>query len=141
VFADANFALRARVDYVNAQDTQLRLPLPFIPPLRGLVRRDYQNQTCMGMVECARSRERRTAWGEATRLRAGRAVLKNQPSCVGYRFVARRHRAQLPPHVDTPQHQSMPSTTCPPPGVIKYFLRQSGRAIVDFLPGILCVSW
>ena len=36
-------ALRAQADYVNAQDTRLNQPLPFIPPLRGLLRATYQN--------------------------------------------------------------------------------------------------
>jgi iron complex outermembrane recepter protein len=44
-------ALRASTDYVNATNTQLNIPLPFIPPLRGLVRATYQDQTFMGMIE------------------------------------------------------------------------------------------
>jgi iron complex outermembrane recepter protein len=44
-------ALRASSDYVNAEDTQNNVPLPFIPPLRGLLRATYQDNTYMGMVE------------------------------------------------------------------------------------------
>ena len=46
-----HFALRASSDYVNAQDTQRRVPLPFTPPLRGLLRGTYQDNTYMGLVE------------------------------------------------------------------------------------------
>ena len=44
-------ALTGSADYVNAENTQLNVPLPFIPPLRGLFRATYQDQRYMGMVE------------------------------------------------------------------------------------------
>ena len=44
-------ALRAQADYVNAQDTRLDQPLPFTPPLRGLLRATYQNQRFEGLIE------------------------------------------------------------------------------------------
>jgi iron complex outermembrane receptor protein len=44
-------ALRASTDYVNATNTQLDVPLPFIPPWRGLLRATYQDATYMGMIE------------------------------------------------------------------------------------------
>lgn len=46
-----NIALHASTDYVNAENTQLGIPLPFIPPLRGLLRATYQDARYMGMVE------------------------------------------------------------------------------------------
>jgi iron complex outermembrane recepter protein len=46
-----NIALHASSDYVNATNTQLDIPLPFIPPLRGLLRATYQDETYMGMIE------------------------------------------------------------------------------------------
>jgi len=46
-----NFALRAGADYVNAEDTRQNVPLPFTPPLRGLLRATYQDRTYMGMIE------------------------------------------------------------------------------------------
>ncbi len=46
-----HFAIRASSDYVNAEDTQNNVPLPFTPPLRGLLRGTYQDNTWMGMVE------------------------------------------------------------------------------------------
>ncbi len=46
-----SLVLHAGSDYVNAQDTRNGVPLPFIPPLRGLLRATYQDQRLMGMVE------------------------------------------------------------------------------------------
>ena len=45
------FALKASSDYVNAEDTDRNVPLPFIPPLRGLLRGTFQDETYMGMAE------------------------------------------------------------------------------------------
>ncbi len=44
-------AVRASTDYVNAEDTQRNAPLPFIPPLRGLLRTTYQDNAHMAMIE------------------------------------------------------------------------------------------
>ncbi len=44
-------AVRASSDYVNAQDTRNDVPLPFIPPLRGLLRGTWQDNRWMGMIE------------------------------------------------------------------------------------------
>jgi iron complex outermembrane receptor protein len=46
-----DFLFRASSDYVNAEDTKNNVPLPFTPPLRGLLRGTYQDKTWMGMVE------------------------------------------------------------------------------------------
>ncbi|MFI5213376.1 MAG: TonB-dependent receptor [Gemmatimonadales bacterium] len=43
--------LRASVDYVNAQDTRNDVPLPFTPPLRGLLRATWQQGGYSGLVE------------------------------------------------------------------------------------------
>jgi len=45
------FALRASVDYVDAKDTKANIPLPRIPPMRGLLRLSYQDQMYTGMIE------------------------------------------------------------------------------------------
>jgi iron complex outermembrane receptor protein len=45
------FAITAGGDYVNAEDTRRHVPLPFTPPLRGLVRGSYQDQTYLGLIE------------------------------------------------------------------------------------------
>jgi iron complex outermembrane receptor protein len=42
---------RAGADYVNAQDTRRDVPLPFVPPLRGLLRATYQDRTFTGVAE------------------------------------------------------------------------------------------
>ena len=49
--AAPRLALKATSDYVNAQDTKLDVPLPFTPPLRGLVRATYQDDRYMGTAE------------------------------------------------------------------------------------------
>ena len=46
-----NFGLKVSAGYVNAEDTKNNVPLPFTPPLRGLVRLNYQDNTYSGMVE------------------------------------------------------------------------------------------
>ena len=46
-----HFAIRASSDYVNAQDTKRNVPLPFIPPLRGLLRGSYQDDRYNAMAE------------------------------------------------------------------------------------------
>jgi iron complex outermembrane receptor protein len=44
-------AITAGGDYVNAQDIRRHVPLPFTPPLRGLVRGTYQDRTYSGTLE------------------------------------------------------------------------------------------
>lgn len=45
------FAIKASGDYVNAEDTQRHVPLPFTPPLRGLIRGTFQDHTYLGTIE------------------------------------------------------------------------------------------
>jgi len=49
-FADY-LALRASIDYVDAEDTKANVPLPKIPPMRGLLRLSYQNNIYAALVE------------------------------------------------------------------------------------------
>ena len=44
-------AVTGQTDYVNAEDTRNNVPLPFIPPLRGLFKVSYQDNTYSAMVE------------------------------------------------------------------------------------------
>ena len=44
-------ALEGQADYVNAEDTKNSVPLPFMPPLRGLFRVSYQDNTYSAMLE------------------------------------------------------------------------------------------
>ena len=51
VQAARHVALRAQSDYVNAEDTRADVPLPFTPPLRGLLRATFQDTKHMAMAE------------------------------------------------------------------------------------------
>jgi iron complex outermembrane receptor protein len=44
-------ALEGQADYVNAEDTWNNVPLPFIPPLRGLFKLSYQDNTYSAILE------------------------------------------------------------------------------------------
>ena len=44
-------SLQGNMDYVQAQDTKQDMPLPFTPPLRGLVRGTYQDDMWMATAE------------------------------------------------------------------------------------------
>ncbi len=79
-------ALRAGVDYVNAEDTRQDVPLPFTPPLRGLLRATYQNQTYMGLIETRLAASQKRL-GEGDTPTAGYAVVNLG---IGYRFAQKR---------------------------------------------------
>ena len=66
--------LEAHTDYVNAEDTRRHVPLPFIPPLRGLLRAKYQGSTYSGLVEF-RMAARQTRLGDGDTPTAGYAVV------------------------------------------------------------------
>jgi iron complex outermembrane receptor protein len=76
-------ALKASSDYVHAQDTQQNVPLPFTPPLRGLLRGTYQDETRMGMIEW-RMAASQTRLGEGDTPTSGYGVLNLG---VGMRLV------------------------------------------------------
>lgn len=46
-----HLGVKASADYVQSEDTQEHMPLPFTPPLRGLVRGTYQDDRYMGVIE------------------------------------------------------------------------------------------
>ena len=69
-----SIALRASADYVSAENTQLNVPLPFIPPLRGQLRATYQGQKYMGTVEW-RAAASQTRLGVGDTPTAGWAIL------------------------------------------------------------------
>jgi iron complex outermembrane recepter protein len=68
------FAIKASSDYVNAQDTQRNVPLPFTPPLRGLLRGTYQGNGRMAIVEW-RVAASQTRLGDGDTPTAGYAVM------------------------------------------------------------------
>ena len=47
----SNLALKASVDGVQADDTKRDEPLPFTPPMRALLRANYQDSRYKGMAE------------------------------------------------------------------------------------------
>jgi len=90
------FALKAGADYVNAEDTRQNVPLPFTPPLRGLLRATYQDRAYMGMIE-TRLAARQTRLGEGDTPTAGHAVVNLG---VGVRFARQRVVNNISLHCD-----------------------------------------
>ena len=113
-------ALAASSDYVNAEDTQHNVPLPFIPPLRGLLRGTYENGTYMGMVEW-RLAARQTRLGEGDTPTPGYAVAN-----IGFRvrIPAGNVVQKISIHVDNVFNTVYRDNL----SVIKDFLPQPGRA-------------
>lgn len=91
-----NFALKAGADYVNAEDITRRVPLPFTPPLRGLLRLTYQDPIYMGMVE-TRAAARQTRLGEGDTPTAGYAMLNLG---IGVRLTLQRLVNNISLHCD-----------------------------------------
>jgi iron complex outermembrane receptor protein len=89
-------ALKAGADYVNAEDTKQNVPLPFTPPLRGLLRATYQNSTYMGVVE-TRLAARQTRLGAGDTPTGGYAVVNLG---VGMRFARQRVVNNISLHCD-----------------------------------------
>ena len=67
-------AVRASVDLVNAEDTRNNVPLPFTPPMRGLLRLTYQDVAWSGIVEW-RLAARQTRLGDGDTPTAGYGVV------------------------------------------------------------------
>ena len=89
-------ALKVGADYVNAEDTKQHVPLPFTPPLRGLVRATFQNAIYMGLVE-TRMAAKQTRLGEGDTPTAGYAVVNVG---VGMRFARQRVMNNISLHCD-----------------------------------------
>jgi iron complex outermembrane recepter protein len=76
--------LRGSSDYVNAEDTQANMPLPFIPPLRGQLSATYQGPKYMATMQWrVAASQNRLGIGDTPT--AGYAVMDLG---VGMRFVA-----------------------------------------------------
>jgi iron complex outermembrane receptor protein len=67
-------AVRGSVDYVNAEDTKNSVPLPFTPPLRGILSVRYQDASYSGVVEW-RLAARQTRLGEGDTPTAGYGIV------------------------------------------------------------------
>ena len=90
------FALTTGADYVNAEDTRQNVPLPFIPPLRGLLRATYQNRIYMGLIEM-RAAASQTRLGEGDTPTPGYAVVNLG---AGMRFARQRVVNNISIHCD-----------------------------------------
>jgi len=112
-------ALRVGSDYVNAQDTRNGVPLPFIPPLRGLLRATYQDRTLMAMAEW-RVAARQTRLGDGDTPTAGYAVMNVG---VGIRLVHRGLVSEVGLHCDNVFDRVYRDNL----SVIKDFVPQPGR--------------
>ncbi|MGZ6117136.1 MAG: TonB-dependent receptor [Gemmatimonadaceae bacterium] len=89
-------ALKAGADYVNAEDTRQHVPLPFTPPLRGLVRVTFQNSTYMGLIE-TRLAASQTRLGAGDTPTPGYTVVNVG---VGMRFARQRVLNNISIHCD-----------------------------------------
>lgn len=74
VAATPSLLFDAHTDYVNAEDTRQHVPLPFIPPLRGLIRATYEGPTYSGSLQL-RMAARQTRLGDGDTPTPGYAVL------------------------------------------------------------------
>lgn len=109
------FALKAGADYVNAEDTRQNVPLPFIPPLRGLLRATYQDPIYMGMIE-TRVAAKQTRLGEGDTPTPGYAVVNLG---VGLRLTRQRLVHNISLHCDN---------------VFNRIYRDNLSVIKDFIP-------
>ncbi len=114
-------ALRASADYVNAQDTRLNTPLPFIPPLRGLIRATYQRQRFMGMIE-ERMAARQTRLGDGDTPTAGYSITNLG---IGVRIMHGGVAQNVTLRCDNAFNQVYRDNL----SVVKDFLPQPGRAV------------
>jgi len=120
-----HLVLDGNASYVNAQDTQLDVPLPFIPPLHGLVRATWQDQRYMGLVE-VRMAARQNRLGDGDTPTAGYAILNLG---VGVRLPNQGRMSVLSIHCDNVFDQVYRDHT----SVIKDFVPQPGRGVrVDY---------
>jgi iron complex outermembrane recepter protein len=91
-----SFAIKAGADYVKAEDTKQHVPLPFTPPLRGLLRVTYQDPIYMAMIE-TRAAAKQTRLGEGDTPTAGYAIVNVG---VGVRLTRQRLVNNISLHCD-----------------------------------------
>ena len=117
----SRLAVLAGSDYVNAQETRAGVPLPFTPPLRGLLRATWQGTTWMGTIEW-RGAARQTRLGDGDTPTAGYGVVNLG---VGVRLVHRGLVSDLSLHGDNVFDRVYRDHL----SVIKDFIPQPGRGI------------
>jgi iron complex outermembrane receptor protein len=113
------FALRAGADYVNAEDTRLNVPLPFTPPLRGLLRATYQDRTYMGLIE-TRMAAKQSRLGEGDTPTPGYTVVNLG---IGLRVARQRVLNNISFHCDNVFDRVYRNNL----SVIKDFIPEPGR--------------
>jgi iron complex outermembrane receptor protein len=113
------FAIRASADYVNAQDTKNDVPLPFTPPLRGLLRTTYRDRTYMGTIEW-RGATKQTRLGEGDTPTAGYGIVNLG---FGFRLPSRKVVHEIGIHCDNLFDRDYRDSL----SVIKDFLPMPGR--------------
>ena len=114
-------AVRASVDFVNAEDTKNNIPLPFTPPMRGLLRMIYQDEMYSGMVEW-RLAARQTRLGDGDTPTAGYGVVNLG---VGIRFASKEIEHTMSIHCDNLFNLVYRDNL----SVIKDFLPQPARGV------------
>jgi len=117
----ARVALTASADYVNAQDTRRDVPLPFTPPLRGLVRSSYQDGKYLGVIEW-RMAARQDRLGDGDTPTSGYAVMNVG---VGVRLVQHGVVHNVGIHCDNVFNTVYRDHL----SVVKDFVPQPGRAL------------
>jgi len=117
----ARVALTASADYVNAQDTRRGVPLPFTPPLRGLVRGSYQDGKYLGVIEW-RMAARQDRLGDGDTPTSGYAVMNVG---VGVRLVQHGVVHNVGIHCDNVFNTVYRDHL----SVLKDFVPQPGRAL------------
>ena len=114
-------ALRASIDFVNAEDTKNNVPLPFTPPMRGLLRMSYQDEIYSGMVEW-RLAARQARLGDGDTPTAGYGVVNLG---IGIRFAHGEIEHNISLHCDNLFNQVYRDNL----SVIKDFVPQPARGI------------
>ena len=114
-------ALRASIDFVNAEDIKNNVPLPFTPPMRGLLRMTFQGEMYSGMVEW-RLAARQTRLGDGDTPTAGYGVVNLG---AGIRFAGAGIEHTISLHCDNLFNQVYRDNL----SVIKDFLPQPARGV------------
>ena len=112
-------ALRASTDYVNAEDTRSHEPLPFTPPLRGLLRATYADGRRTGIIEW-RGAAKQSRLGEGDTPTSGYGIVN---AGFGIRLVRGRVVNHVSVHCDNIFDRAYRDHL----SVIKDFIPQPGR--------------
>ncbi len=121
VQAAPHVLLNASSDYVNAQDLDHGTPLPFIPPLRGLLRATWRDARWTGTVEW-RMAARQSRLGPGDTPTAGYGVLDLG---AGLRLVEGATVSEIGLHLDNALNTVYRDNL----SVIKDFVPQPGRGV------------